>query len=458
LSLPQVFEPFVRQTPLPVMVRGVLEKAFAPEQIDIIYDYFSDAPTPRKLLFSMCLDLMLEVVTRTHKSLHAAIRHREHLLPVQKKAVYSRIAGISPEMLSAMVTISAADMSDVVRASGGELPPLVSGLRTRILDGNHLSATQHRLKALRNVRLATLPGTSLVLLDPALMLMTDVFLLEDAHASERSALPEVANRIFADDLIIGDRNFCLTSFVAEILARKAFFLFRQHGSNLPLELLGERTFVGETATGRVYEQAARTSIDGQWQTIRRITIELNKPTRDKAPEIHLVTNVPAEKLSATAGSDLYLERWTLETAFQNLTVELACEIDTLGYPKASLFAFTAAVMCYNAYSVVQAALRGAHGAEKVQQKLSTYYMADEISRVWHGMHVIVQPEDWTQAFAKLSPHELASVLVELARNVNLHRFRKAPTRPRKPVPKGAAQRSKSHHASTAKILAGTIPK
>lgn len=458
MNLPQIFEPFVRQTPLPVMVRGVLENLFSADQIDAIYGCFGEAPTPRKLLFSMCLDLMVEVVTRTHKSLHAAIRQREHLLPVRKKAVYSRIAGVSPEVLSAMVAIGAADMTDVVRATGGELPPLVPGLRTRILDGNHLSATQHRLKALRNVRLATLPGTSLVLLDPALMLITDVFLLEDGHASERSALPEVAARIFADDLIVGDRNFCLASFVAQIVARKAFFLFRQHASNLPLELLGERTFVGETATGRVYEQAARTRLNGQWQTIRRITVELNKPTRDNATEIHLVTNVPAEMLSATAASCVYLKRWTLETAFQKLTVELSCEIDTLGYPKASLFAFCAALMCYNAYSVVQAALRSAHGAEEVQQKLSTYYMADEISRVWHGMHVIVQPEDWTRAFATLSPRELASVLVELARNVNLHRFRKEPTRPRKPPPKGAHQRSKSHHASIAKILAQNIPK
>jgi hypothetical protein len=40
--------------------------------------------------------------------------------------------------------------------------------------------------------------------------------------------------------------------------------------------------------------------------------------------------------------------WFIETAFQERTVHLACEVNTLGYPKAALFGFAVAVVAYNA--------------------------------------------------------------------------------------------------------------
>jgi IS4 transposase len=40
---------------------------------------------------------------------------------------------------------------------------------------------------------------------------------------------------------------------------------------------------------------------------------------------------------------LYAARWTIETAFHPLTLELQCEVDTLGYPKAALFGFCVAL-------------------------------------------------------------------------------------------------------------------
>lgn len=35
--------------------------------------------------------------------------------------------------------------------------------------------------------------------------------------------------------------------------------------------------------------------------------------------------------------EMYRQRWTIEGVFQQLTEDLHCEIDTLGYPKAALF-------------------------------------------------------------------------------------------------------------------------
>ena len=60
-------------------------------------------------------------------------------------------------------------------------------------------------------------------------------------------------------------------------------------------------------------------------------------------------------------ADLYRKRWTLETAFQELEASLNGEINTLGYPKAALFAFCVALVAYNVLSAVKAALRSVHG-------------------------------------------------------------------------------------------------
>ena len=83
---------------------------------------------------------------------------------------------------------------------------------------------------------------------------------------------------------------------------------------------------------------------------------LDKPTRDGDGEIHILTNLPKKAARAKTVADLYRKRWTIETAFQELEATLDGEINTLGYPKAALFAFCVALVSYNLMSVIKAAL------------------------------------------------------------------------------------------------------
>jgi IS4 transposase len=72
-------------------------------------------------------------------------------------------------------------------------------------------------------------------------------------------------------------------------------------------------------------------------------------------EIHLLTNLPEKDADAVKVASLYADRWTIEHAFEHLTEDLRCEIDTLAYPRAALFGFCVAVMAYNAVSAVRSA-------------------------------------------------------------------------------------------------------
>jgi hypothetical protein len=196
--------------------------------------------------------------------------------------------------------------------------------------------------------------------------------------------------------------------------------------------------------------------EGNGLIVRRVTIELKKPTRNGDTEIHLLTNLPAKDAHARAVADLYLRRWTVENAFQELGQALHSEINTLGYPKAALLSFCVAILAYNIISVVKSALAAVHGAKAQRQSLSGYYLAGELAAAYHGMAIAVPAEEWTRHFASLTPSQLARILKALAAKVRPDRFHKNIRGPKKPRPKRSS--AKRHpHVSTARILAQRKP-
>jgi hypothetical protein len=325
---------------------------------------------------------------------------------------------------------------------------LLPGYRVRILDGNHLSGSDHRLEVLRGTAAGALPGQSLALLDPQRMIIEDVILCEDGHAQERSLLDQVLPIIEPGDLIIDDRNFCTISFLFGIASRKARFITRQHG-RMPWQALAEKRYMGKCETGEVYEQTAILTESGRDWKVRRITVVLKKPTRDGDTEIHLLTNLPASKVKAVRIAALYLKRWSLETAFQELTVHLRCELNSLGYPKAALFGFCVAVACYNLLAIVKGALRGVHGEKTMEKKLSNFYLTEEISAVYRGMMIALPPEEWI-VFQTMSLEELSKTLRRWANCLDIGNYRKSPRGPKKPRP--ARPNAQFRHVSTQKLM------
>ena len=157
---------------------------------------------------------------------------------------------------------------------------LLPGYRVKFLDGNCIKATEHRLEVLRGTSAGALPGKALVIFDPRLGLAVDVFPCEDGHAQERSLLSAVAGLIQAQDLYVMDRNFCVLGFLFEFPKKSAFFVARQHG-NTPYNPLTELSFVGNSATGKVFEQDVEiTAATGETLKIHRVVVKLNKPTRN----------------------------------------------------------------------------------------------------------------------------------------------------------------------------------
>jgi hypothetical protein len=451
MILSDVFERFSRDSPLSVMAQGIMENALNPQILDQLFEDVAEKQFTNKLLFSTIVDLMSVVVCRIRPSIHAAFQARSETVGASIDAVYDKLDGTEPVVSAALVHLVAARLGPVIGAMGGVRAGWLPGYRVRILDGNHLPGSEHRLKELRTIRAAALPGHGLVVLDPRLMLATDVILSEDGHAQERSLLDQVLEVVAAKDLWIADRNFCTTSFLFGIAQRGGSFVIRQHASTLHWEFAGKRRACGRIETGKVFEQTLRATNDaGEVLILRRITVLLDQPTRDGETELHILTNVPARDARAKAIADLYRRRWTIETAFQELEATLHGEVNTLGYPKAALFAFCVALMAYNVLSTIKAALRSVHGEEKVAEEVSGYYVADEIQMTHRGMMIAIPEDEWV-VFHDLTPLELAGELVQLAGAVRLPKYRKHSRGPKKPKPKKQSG-AKIKHVATAKIL------
>jgi hypothetical protein len=450
MVLGEIFERFVEQSPVCVMQRAVMENVFAPVKLDAVFHGAAAVQYERELLFSTLVDVTSLVVCRITPSIHAAYVRLRDRIPVSVKALYDKLSHVELSTSRALVQHTAGEIGPLIERMRGCRAALLPGFRVRILDGNHLRGSEHRLGVLRGTAAGALPGQTLVLLDPQRMIIEDVIPCEDGHAQERSLLDQVLPVLRPRDLVIDDRNFCTISFLFGIAQRRARFLTRQHG-RMPWRSQGPQRYVGPCGTGRVYEQAA-VLLDpdtGRERKVRRITVKLNKPTRDGDTAIHLLTNLSASQVKALRVATLYRKRWTLETAFQELTVHLRCELNTLGYPKAALFAFCVALACYNLLAAVKGALRGVHGEPAVEKKLSNFYLTEEISGVYRGMMIALPPEKWT-VFQTMSPAQLGNTLRRWAASIDWGHYRKHPRGPKKPRPD--RPNAQFHHVATKKLL------
>jgi hypothetical protein len=256
----------------------------------------------------------------------------------------------------------------------------------------------------------------------------------------------------ARDLWIADRNFCTREFLEGIEDRDGRFIIRHHGK-LSFTPLGREVRIGAVARGTVYEQ--RVEIAGFYRgskprQYRRIRIHLKKKTRDGDRDIFLLSDLSKSAASAKQIADLYLRRWSIETMFQELESHLHSEVNTLGYPKAALFAFCIAVAAYNVLAVTKAALRRVHGEEMIDANVSGYYIAGELARTHESMFVVLSPKQMAR-FRRISDKEFIAFLLRIARSANLARYRKHRRGPKKPQPKRTAYANKTH-VSTAQLL------
>ena len=440
---------FIRTRPFSVMTRCVLDEMMSSE-LDDVFEENRSRQYRREIFFSQMANAISEVVLGFCNSPNQAYREYRNELNVSSTAFYNKLNRIETSTTEAFVRHSANKAGQFLDALEYQPWTWIEGYRCRAIDGNHIQASENRIEELRGTWAAPLPGTVVAMLDMQTELIDDVFLIEDGHAQERTILDQALNTIEPMDLIIGDRHYCTIGFLTGIAERGGFFTIRQHGT-LKGELVGTRKYRGRSETGKVFEQdlvIGKTASEPGLR-VRRITVELDEPTRDGDTEIHILTNVPNSDATAIKLSELYRARWEIERVFHILTMSFTCEVKGLGHPLAALFVFCVAIAAYNATRVMMTALMSVHGDE-VADEVSHYSIAHEIRKGFDGLVVAIPEDEWL-ALTPSTIRGKATFLCRVANHVDLNRHRKNCRGPKKPPPDKKPYKNGSH-VSTAKVL------
>jgi hypothetical protein len=170
---------------------------------------------------------MNQVVFCVQPSVRAAYQAHQNDVGTSLVSVYNKLHGLETHTAAELVRYSARAFAPLIKPMGGERAPWLAGYRVKIVDGNCLEASEHRMKARREATGRALPGTSLVVYEPALGVVTDVLPCENGHAQERSLFGAVLDTVEASDLWIEDRNCCPRAFLCEIAKRGAFCVTRE---------------------------------------------------------------------------------------------------------------------------------------------------------------------------------------------------------------------------------------
>ena len=148
----------------------------------------------------------------------------------------------------------------------------------------------------------------------------------------------------------------------------------------------------------------------------------------------MLSNLPTVQANALQIAALYQKQWRIERLFQVLEQCFQGEINSLAYPRAALFRFVMALVCYNLLAVAQAAMLSVHTVDKIEAGISPYYLADEVRRVYEGMMIDIPPQQW-HPFAQLDVDSTVQFLQHLAAQMDLSKFRSHPRGEKKKVHK-----------------------
>jgi hypothetical protein len=438
---------FVQKNPLAVMTRCIVG-ALVGKELDAVFEQNRCRQYDDTIKFSTVAMSMAEIALGTLKNRNQAYLKYQEELQTSLEAYYGKLNRTEPSVSEAVVRCSADQAGQLLDKLDFEPWETISGYRSFSLDGNHLQQTEKRLKETRGLCAAPLPGTIVARFNHQSGLFDQAYLLEDAHAQESSVLDRVVEDLAERDLVIADRHFCIVRFFRSLVARGSCFVIRQHG-RLQGKLLGKHEGCGQIDSGKVYEQALEIGDADSPLVVRRITVELDQPTRDGDREIHILSNVPAADASAGELAQLYRQRWEIENAFYVLTMTLNCEMKSNCHPRCALLLFCMALLAYNCRQVLLAALYSEHAQDDVDQ-MSQYQVALDIVSPMEGMLTAIDEPEWA-ALTPQHPGGIATFLRRVSKGVKVIAYRKSVRGPKKPPPR--RQRCKAGtHVATHRLL------
>jgi hypothetical protein len=166
--LSPVFKPFVEKSPISVMARGTIERVLNPDQLNQWFDETANEQYTKDLLFSSIFDIISHVVLGSQPSVNAAYQASKEDIGVSIVSVYNKLNGIETNTSAQLVRYAVQQVQPIIKKLSGPVQGRLPGKRIKLLDGNCIGKSHHRIKELRSIASGPLPGKSLVVYDPVM--------------------------------------------------------------------------------------------------------------------------------------------------------------------------------------------------------------------------------------------------------------------------------------------------
>ncbi len=370
-------------------------------------------------------------------------------ISVSLTSLYNKLQSIETEVSAELVRHTAQQLQPLIEEIGGALPKPIPGYQMHVLDGNNIAATEHRLEETRG-NSAPLPGKSLCVFRPAHQLVTHIVPCEDGHTQERALVDPILDLVTTQALCGWPITFCFQRFSAGHRQKLGFFVIREHAS-LNYKLSGKLRKRGQSETGEIFQQAiVIEDEEGVKYRFRRIVVKLKKATEDNKLGIG-DSDEPAEERVGSRGVGSLSEKMDhggrLPVSDYNL--ELRNQHTVLSPRPCSCSVWRQ--WRTTSTSAIKGVMRSEHGAEKVENDLSRYFVAGEIGQVYRGMMVALPPEEWV-LFRHMSLNDYIAFLKELARTVDFDRYPKKHIVGLRKQSPNAVHDPEHPHVSVAKLL------
>lgn len=232
--------------------------------------------------------------------------------------------------------------------------PELHSLRRRftdilIVDGSRLEKIAHRLKILRDLPEALLPGCLLAVYDLFRGIPRWIQFHPDAAHGELKMLKPILRELPRGSLLMGDRLYASVALVKELRLRKLCGLFRLNAHLIVKEVRR----LSRAQSGGVLLEDWRVDVGGGSTAPIQPLRLIRKTEKGKLHEL-LTTVMDPEQLSAEEAMALYPRRWNVERMFFDLKEVLNLHRLYAANPNAIAMQLYAAAIVYVAMRVAQA--------------------------------------------------------------------------------------------------------
>src|SRR5689334_22711345 len=173
------------------MTRLALDWILDSTPLDRILREVADGQCEREFALQHFVEVMLDVACGFRPTPRAAFLRRGLERVASISAFYRKLGRMELAVTEEIVRHTAISARRLIRAAGGLSTEPIPGYPARVIDGNVLAGTEHRIEPLRTTWSAGLPGMSLAVFEPASGLIADLILQEDAHTQERAPFDRI---------------------------------------------------------------------------------------------------------------------------------------------------------------------------------------------------------------------------------------------------------------------------